>query len=72
LKEVNRLASSGRLRAASRNDRVCLPRSATVIVPLRSWSRKLKPPAAPKPGMVRGAKGKITAPGVGRERLRVL
>ncbi len=41
----------------------CAPSCGTVNVPLRSCSTKLKPPAAPKPGIDGGRKGKITASG---------
>src|SRR5437899_9253875 len=44
-------ANSGRWRAAARNARVWAPSWSTVSEPLRSWSRKLKPAAAPKPLM---------------------
>ena len=57
-------ANSGRWRAAARNARVWAPSWSTVSEPLRSWSRKLKPAAAPKPLMVGMLNGKATASGI--------
>ena len=58
------MASSGRWRASARKARVWAPSSSTLSVPLRSWSRKLKPAEAPKPAIVGMLKGKMTASGI--------
>ena len=61
---MKRLASSGRCRPAAMNFRVCSPICWIVMVPLRSWSRKLNPAAAPKPAKVGMLNGKMTASGM--------
>ncbi len=58
------LPISGRLRAASWNWRLSSPSSSTLRLPLRSWSRKLKPAEAPKPLMLGMLKGKMMASGM--------
>jgi hypothetical protein len=55
---------SGRLRAASPNCRLSSPSRSTVMLPLLSWIRKLKPAEAPKPEIVGMLNGKITASGM--------
>ncbi len=58
------LPISGRLRAASVNCRESSPSRSTLMLPLRSWTRKLKPAEAPKPEIVGMLKGKMTASGM--------
>ena len=58
------LPISGRLRAASWNCRESSPSSSTLRLPLRSWSRKLKPDEAPKPEMAGMLNGKMMASGM--------
>ncbi len=58
------MPSSGRWRASARNLRASAPSCSTVSVPLRSWSRNLKPDEAPKPEMVGMLNGKTIASGI--------
>ena len=58
------MPSSGRCLAAARNFCACSPSCSIVSEPLRSWSRKLNPDAAPNPDRVGMLNGKMIASGI--------